>query len=57
MRNLENEEQELRKRRAMPAAVDEKADGGVAAGEYNLGDDIGTKIGEGHDPVENASTL
>lgn len=21
-------------------------------GDYNLGDDIGTKIGEGHDPIE-----
>ncbi|HVW66887.1 MAG TPA: hypothetical protein VHA78_04125 [Candidatus Peribacteraceae bacterium] len=25
---------------------------GPEAGDYNLGDDIGTKIGEGHDPVE-----
>ncbi len=26
----------------------------IEAGDYNLGGDIGTKIGEGHDTVEDA---
>ena len=28
------------------------SDPGPGAGDYNLGDEIGTHIGEGHDPIE-----
>lgn len=30
----------------------EDGKGGPAAGDYNLGEEIGERIGEGHDPVE-----
>ena len=30
----------------------DNAAGGPAAGDYNLGDEIGTHIGEGHDVIE-----
>jgi len=28
----------------------------VETGEYNLGDDTGTRVGEGHDPIEDSVT-
>jgi len=31
---------------------DDKKEDAMKVGDYNLGEDIGTKIGEGHDPVE-----
>lgn len=34
------------------AGQQDEAAGGPTAGNYNLGDEIGTHIGEGHDVIE-----
>lgn len=41
-----DDEEEATKKGAQPQTP------GVEAGDYNLGDDMGTRIGEGHDPIE-----
>ena len=33
---------------------DQQSPQGEKTGDYNLGPDIGAKIGEGHDPIEDA---
>jgi hypothetical protein len=35
---------------------DDKEENGVKEGDYTLPDDIGERIGEGHDPVEDEIT-